>query len=387
MSEIKPGVYWVGALDPGRKLFDKLIPLPDGTSYNSYLIKGSKKTVLIDTVDPTMTQVLLKNLADLKIEKIDYVITHHGEQDHSGSLPEIIKIYPNAKVLCSEKCKPMIIDLLEIPENKIQVVKDQEEIFLGDKTLKFIYTPWVHWPETMCTLLQEDSILFSCDFFGSHLATEELFYNNETILDKAAKRYYAEIMMPFRLIVKKNLEIIKKLNVKMIAPSHGPVHKNPEFILKRYDEWTSDKVMKKVVLAYVSMHGSTEIMADYLYKKLTEKGIDVRKYELSEVDLGELASDLVDCSVILLGTPTVLTSLHPLAKHALNLVTMLRPKAKYIGVFGSFGWGSMVVDDAKKIVEKLNPQLLTPVIVKGIPKAKDLIELDKLVSEIEKVLG
>jgi len=172
--KIKDGIYWVGAVDWDRRLFDDLIPLPDGTSYNAYLIQGSDKTALIDTVEPEMSHILLSRLKQLGVERIDYVIANHAEQDHSGSLPKILDMYPNAKVVCTTKCKGLLMDLLLIPENKFKTVEDRETLSLGDKTLEFIHAPWVHWPETMVTWLEEDKILFSCDFFGSHIATTDL---------------------------------------------------------------------------------------------------------------------------------------------------------------------------------------------------------------------
>ena len=162
MRQLKKNIYEVGAIDFDARLFDRLIPLPDGTSYNSYLIKASEKIVLLDTVDPAKTQVLLDNLLQLGVDKIDYIVAHHGEQDHSGSLPDVLLIYPEAKVVTNPKCKSMLIDLLGIKDDKFITVEDGQMLSLGDKTLQFIYTPWVHWPETMVTYLQQDRILFSC---------------------------------------------------------------------------------------------------------------------------------------------------------------------------------------------------------------------------------
>ncbi len=198
MKELKPGVYFTGAIDWDRRLFDELVPLPDGTSYNSYLVKGSEKTVLLDAVDPTKTEVLVDHLVRLGVDKLDYIVSHHAEQDHSGSIPDVLLLYPDAKVVTNPKCKAMLVDHLEIEEDRFITVADGEKLSLGDKTLQFIYTPWVHWPETMSTYLAEDKILFTCDFFGSHLASSSLFVTDEGQAYEAAKRYYAEIMMPFR---------------------------------------------------------------------------------------------------------------------------------------------------------------------------------------------
>ena len=204
--KIRDSLYWVGAVDWDRRLFDDLIPLPEGTSYNAYLVQGSEKTALIDTVDPAMSHVLFGRLDQLGTERLDYVIANHAEQDHSGTLPQILERYPEAQVVCTSKCKGMLVDLLLVPEDRILAMDDGATLSLGDRTLEFIYAPWVHWPETMLTYLREDKILFSCDFFGSHLATTDLYVTDEGRAYEAAKRYYAEIMMPFRKIIQKNLK-------------------------------------------------------------------------------------------------------------------------------------------------------------------------------------
>ena len=166
--EIRPNVHLLGAIDWDRRLFDSLIPLPQGTSYNAFLVQGSEKTVLLDTVDPAQWETLRGQLAG--VPRIDYVVHHHGEQDHSGSLPHVLTLYPDAKVVTNARCKAELIDHLHVAEERFQVVEDGETLSLGDKTLRFIFTPWVHWPETFCSYLEEEKILFSCDFFGSSVA-------------------------------------------------------------------------------------------------------------------------------------------------------------------------------------------------------------------------
>ncbi len=183
---IRKNIYSVGVIDWHRKLFDELIPLPDGTSYNAYIIEGEDETVLIDTVEPDFKDDLLNNLDELGIDRIDYIVSNHAEQDHSGSIPYILEEYPEAVVLSSKKAKSMLLDLLDIDEEKIKIVEDGETLDLGGKTLEFIDTPWVHWPETISTYLQEEEILFSCDFFGSHLATSDLYVEDEAEVYKAA---------------------------------------------------------------------------------------------------------------------------------------------------------------------------------------------------------
>ena len=207
LRKIRENVFLGGAVDWDRRLFDSLIPLPDGTSYNAYLVKGSEKTVLIDTVDPSKAGILMEQLKD--VEKLDYVIAHHAEQDHSGAIPVVLARYPAAKLITSPKGKPMIMDHLQVAEDRIVSVNDGETLSLGSDTLQFIHTPWVHWPETMVSYLKEQHILFTCDFFGSHLATTDMYATDEARVYESAKRYYAEIMMPFRHTIRNNLEKLK----------------------------------------------------------------------------------------------------------------------------------------------------------------------------------
>jgi flavorubredoxin len=380
--KIKENVYYVGAIDWHRRLFDSLIPLPDGTSYNSYLVKGSEKTALIDTVDETRQHELLANLEDAGVETIDYVISNHTEQDHSGLIPLILKKYPGAKVVTNPKCKELLKEHILLTDDQFMVKNDGETLSLGDKTLQFILAPWVHWPETMFTYLVEDKILFSCDFLGSHLAPAELFVEDISAFYDGAKRYYAEIMMPFATNVRKHLEKIRSMDVEIIGPSHGPIHVNPQPILDAYTDWSSDEVKNEVVIPFVSMHGSTEKMVEYLTDQLVRRGITAKPFDLVKTDTGVLAMALVDAATVVIGAPTVLVGAHPKVIYAAALANALRPKTKFIGVIGSFGWGSRMLDQLKGILCNLSAEMLTPVIVKGYPKADDLSALEKLADEI-----
>lgn len=378
--KIKEQVYYVGAPDWNRTLFDALIPLPDGTSYNAYLIIGSEKIALIDTVDPTKKDILFSYLSD--ISKIDYVISHHAEQDHSGSIPFVLEKYPSAKVVTNPKGKELLKSHLHVPDDRFITVNDGDELSLGDKTLKFIYTPWVHWPETMVSYLVEDRILFTCDLFGSHYATSSLYVEDEKIVYEAAKRYYAEIMMPFRSIIQKNLEKIKELHIDVIAPSHGPIYNNPNFIIDAYRDWIRDDPKNIVVIPYISMHDSTKIMVDYLADKLIEKEIAVEIFDLSTADIGKIAMALVDAATIIVGTPTVLAGPHPKALYVTYLANVLKPKAKFVSIIGSYGWGGRTLEILKNNLTNLSVEVLNPVLVKGLPEKEDFKLLDELADAI-----
>ncbi|MCL6591907.1 MAG: FprA family A-type flavoprotein [Firmicutes bacterium] len=382
VRELKPGIYSVGAEDLDRRLFDELIPLPDGTSYNAYIIKGREKTALIDTVDPTKEYELIANLQKLGVDKIDYVISNHAEQDHSGTIPKILELYPSTKVVTNEKCKDLLIKLLLIPEEKFIVINDGEVLFLGGKTLEFIIAPWVHWPETMLTYLKEDKILFSCDLFGSHLATSDLYSTDEWKVYTSAKRYYAEIMMPFRMNIKRHLEKIKRIDVDIVAPSHGPVHAKPKMIMGAYEDWVSDNIKNEVIIPYVSMHGSTEKMVNYFIDALMKREITVKPFNLTKTDIGELAMALVDAATIVIASPTVLVGPHPLVAYATYLVNALRPKSKFVSVIGSYGWGGKMVEQITEMLTNLKAEALEPVVIRGYPTEEDFNTLDNLADKI-----
>jgi len=382
--EITSGIFWVGALDFDRRIFDALIPLPNGTSYNAYLIKGSEKTALIDTVDPGREYDLVSNLVKLGVDRIDYVIINHAEQDHSGSLPMILEFYPDAVVVTNEKCRDLLVALLQIPAGQINVIRDKECLSLGDRTLEFHLTPWTHWPETQVTYLREDRILFSCDLFGSHMASSELYVSDDAEYYRSAKRYYAEIMMPFRSSIKGHLEMVKALPLMMIAPSHGPIHTHPQFILDAYADWVSDGVKNEVVIPYISMHGSTQKMADHLTGALIARGITVKPFNLTATDIGELALALVDAATIVVATPTVLFGPHPQVVYATYLANMLRPKVRFASVIGSYGWGGKSAETIVKMLDHVKVEVIEPVIVKGQPDEQTLKQLDRLADDILK---
>ncbi len=380
MRKVVDQVYWLGAIDWDRRLFDSLVPLPDGTSYNAYLIQGSEKTVLLDTVDPSMADVLLSQLAS--VPRIDYVIAHHAEQDHAGTIPQVLEKFSDAQVLATPKGKGMLVDHLRIPAQRVTEVNDGETLKLGGKTLEFIHTPWVHWPETMSTYLLEDKILFSCDFFGSHLATTDLYVTDEGRVYEAAKRYYAEIMMPFRGIVQKNLGKVKSREPLLIAPSHGPIYTDPAFIINAYEDWVAAAPKNSVVLPYISMHGSTRKMVEYLVGALVEREIAVHQFDLTATDIGKLAIALVDAATIVIGTPTVHIGPHPLVFYAAHLANALRPKLKFASIIGSYGWSSKAVEQIAGLIPNLKVEILDPVLCKGLPQQDDFAALEKLAATI-----
>jgi len=248
--EISKGIFWVGVEDPKRRIFDSLVTLPYGTSYNSYLVVGKDKTALVDTVNPGFEAELFKKIGKVSSpEKINYLIMNHAEPDHAGGIPEVLSRARYAKLVATQKGAEMAGVFHGVPPDRTMIVKDGDTLDLGGKTLKFIEAPWLHWPETMFTYCEEDRVLFPCDFFGTHIASNRRFDDEVGgILPLEAKRYYSEIMMPFNKFVSKGLDRVKEIDVRMIAPSHGPVYRNPRRIIDAYEKWARGSLQQKVVV-------------------------------------------------------------------------------------------------------------------------------------------
>ena len=383
VREVSKDIYWIGSIDWDRRLFDELIPLPDGTSYNSYLIKNKDEAILIDTVDPSKSEEFFQNIIEAKPKKINYIIAQHAEQDHAGCIKDVLREFPGCRVITNKKCKQLLIDELHLEEKDFYEIQDREILRFGDKVFQFIFAPWVHWPETFLTYLPEERILFTCDLFGSHLATSILWASEDNSFYRSAKRYYAEIMMPFRHNIKNHLEKLKDISIDIIAPSHGPIYRNPRYILEAYNGWVSDKVKDEVIIPYISMHGSTQKMVSYLVEQLIKRNIRVTPYHLTDTDIGELAMALVDTATVIMASPTVLTGPHPQIVYAAYLCNILKPKVKYAGIIGSFGWGSKMEQDLLQLLSNLKIELLPTVMIKGYPGEDDFNKLDQLAEQIK----
>jgi len=382
VRELKPNVFSLSAIDWDRKLFDELVPLPEGTSYNAYLVKGSEKTALIDTVHPSMTAGFIKALKGMGLERLDYIVSNHAEPDHAGSIPAVLAEYPEAKVLANVKCRSLLKSSLGLPAEVLTLIQDEQLLSLGDKTLRFMWVPWVHWPDTTITYVEEDHIMFSCDFLGAHLATSDLYATDEARVERAARTYYAEIMMPYRANVNKHLKRLEKMAIEMIGPSHGPVYARPEFILSLYRKWAGDATRPEVIIPYLSMYESTSTMVSYLVDRLMEKGLSVKTFNVVDLDSGRFAAALIEASTVVFASPTVLDGPHPAMAYAAYLANALRPKTKYAAIIGSYGWGTGMPDALTGLLPNLKVDWLAPVNTGGTPKPEDFAALDQLAIDI-----
>ncbi len=388
-KEIADGVYWVGVKHHNRRLFDGLIPLPYGTSYNAYLVVGKDKVALIDTVNPGFEQELVDRISvHVDPARIDYVIMNHAEPDHANAGNHVLNIAKNAKLVASARGKEAAMMYFGTPEERIMVVDESTKIDLGGKTLSFVDAPWLHWPETMFTYLEEDKILFPCDFFGSHVALGE-FYAHELGNDRSldmAKLYFAEIMMPFRRQGAAAVEKVKKMDISTIAPSHGVIWRDPKVILEPYEKWTNEKMEKKVMIAYVSMWGSTERMVNALTEELVKKGIPVNVFDLPVTDIGHVAKELIDTPVIVVGGPTVLNLIHPSAAYATLLVKQLRAPTKYVALLTSHGWSGGAVKFVSSLIEGMKVEVLDAIDAKGPPRQAEFDRIKQLADKIAEKL-
>lgn len=349
--ELMEGIYWVGVVDWNLRDFHGYTT-PRGGTYNAYLIID-EKIALVDTVKQSFAGEMLERIREIvDPQKIDYVISNHVEFDHSSSLPEIMKLAKNARVICSEKGKEGLSKYYE--ENwDFRTVKTGDELKLGKKTLFFITAPMLHWPDSMASYIKEDKLLFSNDLFGQHLASSFRFddddpgtlgYESDIVMEEAAK-YYANIFMPFGALIIKKIQEFQELNIaaKMIAPSHGVIWKNPEKIINAYLNWGKGISKQKALIIYDTMWNSTEIMAREILRGISESNVEASLFHLRRNEWSQIVTEVLDSKVILIGSPTMNNDIFPTVSGFLTYLTGLRPKEKIWVTFGSYGWAGGAV--------------------------------------------
>lgn len=347
--EIKNGIWWAGVQNPALRVFDVIMETKWGTSYNSYLVKGSEKTVLIDSVKNGFFEEQWEGLKEIcDPEKIDYIVCNHTEPDHSGSLGQFLDKAKNATVVCTRAAKGIIGELLN-REFDCMVVNDGDTIDLGGKTLQFIIAPFLHWPDTMFTYVPEDKFLSSCDCFGFHFATPEIF-DDLTLLDDAmveSQKYYFDVIMsPFKSYVLQGIEKIRGLEIDVIGPSHGPVLRHdPWGAVRRYEQWAQPVVNdpKKIFIGYVSCYGFTEKIA----KKVAEGAMSSKKYEVAVEDIRGVCTDacakVMAADAFALGSPTLNRDVLEPIWEVMTGVSTYVVKGKPAAAFGAFGWSGEAV--------------------------------------------
>ncbi len=361
--ELTDGVYWVGAVDWNLRDFHGYTT-PRGGTYNAYLIVDEKIT-LVDTVKHGFAGEMLDRIKEIvDPSKIDYVVSNHVEADHSGSLPDIMKIVPDAKIFTSEKGKEGLLKYY-MGNWDLNPVKTGDELKLGKRTLFFITAPMLHWPDSMASYIKEDKILLSNDLFGQHLASSFRFDEElcliadecDILMDEAAK-YYANIFMQFGVLILKKIDELRGIEIKMIAPSHGIIWKNPDKIIDAYINWAKGMSKQKVLVIYDTMWNSTEIMAREILRGVSDSGVEASLFHLRRNEASEIVKEVLESTAILIGSPTLNNDLFPTVGGFLTYLMGLRPRNKIWATFGSYGWAGGAV---RAINEKLKSAGIEPV--------------------------
>ena len=383
--EIKPNIYWVGGIDWDLRNFHGY-STNRGTTYNSYLIKDEKIT-LVDTVKPKFMDEMISRIKEITDpRKIDYIISNHVEMDHSGSLPCIAKFCPNAKIITSTRGEKGLNKHYRDNLN-LKIVESGESLNIGKRNLTFVHIPMVHWPDSMVTYIEKDTLLLSNDSFGQHIASQERFdYELDWgILKEEAAKYYANIVMPYCPQVQKALSAIKDLEIDMIAPSHGIIWKSHiDKIVKEYNKWANYESENNALIIYDSMWGSTEKIANILKEGINEVGVNVTFRNLKNSHFSDIITDVLTSKLILLGSPTLNNGLLPTMGGFLSYMKGLRPKNKIGFVFGSYGWSGQAVGEIEKIITDLSWDVpFEGININYIPTDEDL----KNVKNVGKKLG
>jgi flavorubredoxin len=349
--EIKTGIHWLGAQHPELRVFDDLFPTEHGTTYNSYLVQGSEKIALIDTVKIKFVDQFMDKLKSLvDPAKIDYIIVNHAEADHSGSLSFLLEHCPNATVVSTQAAKNFVGNMIHKPFQS-KTVKDGETIDLGSRTLRFIMAPFLHWPDTMFTRLEEEHILFTCDGFGAHYCNTRSIFNDEIEDFTSAREFYYDCLMrPFKDKVLAAIEKIRHDVIDMICPSHGPIiRKDPWRVIEQYENWSKPKSFrKKVLVFYISPHGSTEKMAQALVAGAARDGIEVDSHHIVGLSDNELRDLMEEADALVFGVPTINRDVPKPMWDVLAYLSTIKLKTNIAAVFGSYGWSG----EACKMVEE-----------------------------------
>ena len=338
---VRDRIDWVGYVDFNIRDFHSY-DTRRGATYNAYLVRD-EKTALIDAVKAPYAEQLLRNVGELcDPAAIDFVVCNHAEPDHASALPEVLRAAPNAELVCDKKCKAALDLYHDTSGWKFRIVATGDEIVLGGRTLRFVETPMVHWPESMFTYVPEERLLFSMDAFGQHYATSQRF-DDEVPLDLLlyeAKQYFANIVTPYGKQVEKCLAGAAELPIDMIAPSHGLIWRtNPGVILDAYRDWAACRPRAKVLVVYDTMWESTGAMADAIVEGASLPGVDAQLIHIRRTTLTRLATEALDAAALALGSSTLNREMMPAMAAALCYLKGLRPVNKAAMAFGSYGWG------------------------------------------------
>ena len=388
---LEDGIWYVGTNDRKKTIFENNWPLPYGVSYNSYLITD-EKSALIDTIEYGSDNSYLCRIgALLEGKSLDYLVVNHMEPDHSSMLQEVLRVYPNVKVVGNAQTFKMLKNYFNLPAENFHEVNDSDTIELGERTLRFYLVPWVHWPETMVTFEESSKTLFSCDAFGGFGALDGGIFdyqnNFEEIYLPEMRRYFSNIVAKYCLPVQKAIAKLGGLEIRIIAPSHGLIWKeNPGKVVKLYDSWSRYEAENGVVIAYASMYGNVEKVADGIGRAFANSSLRVRVIDVTKTEMSYILSDIWRYKGLILGSCAYNGKMHPMMAHLCNEINLIAPKNKVFGIFGGSTWNGAGVKDLKKFAEENKFEIVEPVVeINGSPFFEDtdakVAELAKAVTE------
>ncbi len=381
--KLTDNIHWIGVNDRRTALFENLWPIENGIAYNSYLIVDDK-IALIDTVEHSSSEEYLDKIQSIIGDrKIDYLVINHMEPDHSGALKTIVEKYPEVKLVGNVKTFKIVDAYFGYTDNLYEI-KEGDEIELGQHTLKFVMTPWVHWPETMMTYEISEKILFSGDAFGSFGTHDGGIFDDEInfeYYEEDMRRYFSNIVGKYGNMVQKAFKKLEGVEINMVAATHGPIWRSDvNKVLRLYDIWSKQEADKGVVIIFGSMYGNTEKMADYIARKISEEGIkDIRVRDASKTHLSYLINDIWRYKGVIIGSSAYNSGMLPTVEHLTKTLEHMGVKNHYLGLFGSYSWTGGGVKTLNKFAEKVDWEMVgEPVDIKGIPDEEAFEQCDKL---------
>ncbi len=388
-TQIKDNIYWVGAIDWNVRDFHGY-STPEGSTYNAYLAVD-EKIVLFDTVKKHLTRDLVRQISQVvEPAKIDYIVVNHVELDHTGALPEIVELVKPEKIICSSQGKKALLAHFHREDWPYEVVKTGDEISIGARTIRFIETRMLHWPDSMFSYIPRDKLLISQDGFGEHWATGERFDDevDQSKLMYEAAKYYANILMPYSPMVQRILGEIRsmELDIDMIAPDHGLIWRSGAGkIIAAWDEWSRQLPKNKALVVYDTMWQSTETMAGFVAEGLQAEGMSVEVINLAVSHRSDVMTELLDAKAVVLGSSTLNNNMLPRMADMLCYMKGLRPAPKIAAAFGSYGWGGEAVKQINAAFEEMKFIVADPgVRVNYVPTEEDLakcVELGRAVAK------
>ena len=391
IREIDENIYILRVNDYNIKYFESLWEIPEGITYNAYLLNLEEEAVLIDLWKRDFSKEFINAIESIvEIEKIRYIIVNHAEPDHTGSLPEILKRNSKAIILGHPLTKTLLENLHNIRIDKFKPVRDGEVLKLNGETLKFLHTPWLHWPETIMTFLENKKILLSCDAFGGYSIPDVIFdYELEDLNNylQYVRKYFVTVIGHYRAFITKNVEKIRKLDVKLIAPGHGLIWvKEPSKIVKYYLELAKGTFKEhKATIIYGSMYGSVEKAVNKTIKVLREKGFNVKVYKFTDKEtasLSEILSDTIDSEIIVIGGATYEVGVFPKIRYVAEMLKHKVSMEKKVLIISSYGWGGIAGKKLSKILSEGGFKIVKVIEFKGMPKDEDLEKIKETLNEL-----